>query len=283
MLGAPPPEGFDPRITPARGDIAAAHLQGRVTADRFVTGTAYQVSAGVAPIRAAPAGDAEQWSQALGGESFTVYDERDSFGWGQHDFDGYVGWVDMAALSAPVLPVTHRVTALRTYVFSEPRIKSAPVFLLSRNALVCAEGEEGRFVKAARAGWIVKDHLAAPDVHATDPAAVAETFLGAPYQWGGKESLGLDCSGLTQMAYAACGERLPRDSDMQRAVGAAVDGAYRRGDIICWKGHVGMMLDETRLIHATAHWMSTVIEPLADVCARHEAGDTGPILTVRRL
>jgi cell wall-associated NlpC family hydrolase len=255
-----------------------------VTADRFVAGTAYQVSAGVAPIRAAPVGDAEQWSQALFGETVTIYDERDGFGWGQHGFDGYVGWVDMAALSAPVLPVTHRVTALRTYVFSEPRIKSAPVFLLSRNALLASEGEEGRFVKAARAGWVVKEHLAAPDVQATDPAAVAETFLGAPYQWGGKESLGLDCSGLMQMAYAACGIDLPRDSDMQRAVGSAVAGPpYRRGDIVCWKGHVGMMLDDTRLIHANAFWMATVIEPLADVCARHEAGDTGPIRTVRRV
>lgn len=252
-------------------------------AERFAAGVANQVSAGVAPIRAAPVGDAEQWSQALGGETFTVYDEQDGFGWGQHDFDGYVGWVDMAALSAPVLPVTHRVTALRTYVFAEPRIKSAPVFLLSRNALVSAEGREGRFVKAARAGWIVQEHLAAPDVHATDPASVAETFLGAPYQWGGKESLGLDCSGLIQMAYAACGVRLPRDSDMQRAVGEAAAGALQRGDIVCWKGHVGLMLDETRLIHANAHHAATVIEPLADTCARHEAGDTGPILTVRRL
>ena len=149
-----------------------------MTADRYVTGAAYPVSAGVAPIRAAPAGDAEQWSQALFGETFTVYDERDGFGWGQHGFDGYVGWTDMAALSAPVLPITHRVTALRTYVFSEPRIKSAPVFLLSRNALVSSEGEEGRFVKAARAGWVVKEHLAAPDVQAADPAAPCGLVAG---------------------------------------------------------------------------------------------------------
>lgn len=280
--------GLDPRLTPFRPDLAAAHLKGQVEAERFVEGVAYQVSAGVAPLRKAPAGDAEQVSQALHGETFVVYEERCGFGWGQSTYDDYVGWADMAALSAPPVPVTHTVSALRTYVFSEPDLKSAPCFLLSLNARIVAEGREGRFVKAARAGWVFEGHLAPLGVAAPDPAGVAERFLGAPYQWGGKESLGLDCSGLVQMALRACGIAAPRDSDMLRSIGAAIPvsddlSGYRRGDVVCWRGHVGMMVDEANLIHANAFHMATVIEPLRTVVERvSDPNKSGPILTVRR-
>jgi cell wall-associated NlpC family hydrolase len=280
---------LDPRLNPFRPDLAAKVLEGQVEAERFVEGTGYQVSAGVAPVRKAPAGDAEQLSQALHGAVFTVYEEREGFGWGQMASDSYVGWVDMAALSAPVLETTHRVKALRTYVFSAPNLKSAPHFLLSLNAEITAEGEDGRFTKAARAGWVFTGHLGPKTALETDPVDVALRFLNTPYQWGGVESLGLDCSGLLQMAHRACGIAAPRDSDMFRTIGAPVaisadHSGYRRGDIICWKGHVGIMADEAMLLHANGFHMATVLEPLADVAARiADPNQAGPILTVRRL
>jgi len=277
---------FDPRLTPARADLAAKRLEGAVTAERFVEGVAYQVSAGVAPIRRAPLGDAMQETQLLFGETFTVYEEKDGWGWGQSDVDGYVGYVAMEALSAPPLAPTHRVAALRTYVFSRADLKSAPLFLLSLNAKVSAEGREGRYVKIARAGWVAEQHLAPLDQPAADWVAVAERFLGAPYFWGGKESLGLDCSGLIQTAMHAAGLPCPRDADMQeRALGEArpldLEG-LQRGDLIFWKGHVGVMLDAVRLLHANAFHMQTAIEPVAEAAARI-AGSAGPITAIRRL
>ena len=234
-----------------------------------------QVSCGVAAIRRAPEPDAEMLTHALGGDAVRVFSETGEFAEIQMESDGYVGWALLEALSAPVLPASHRVTALRTYVFSAPSIKSAPHFLLSRNARIVVEREEGRFLKIARSGWVVREHVADEgEGYADDPAGIAETYLHTPYLWGGKESLGLDCSGLVQMAFAACGVTLPRDTDMQSALaGEAVEdwrapGALRRGDLVFWKGHVGLMLDADMFIHANAHHMRVAIEPVAQAIDR---------------
>jgi cell wall-associated NlpC family hydrolase len=264
---------LDDRLNPARGPFSGS-------------GTDFQVTAGVACLRAAPIGDAMLETQALHGETITIFGERDGFGWGQMQSDGYVGWVEMDGLSAPVLPVTHRVHALRTYVFSEPDLKSAPRFLLSLNSHVVAEETNGKFVRCTRAGWVFDGHLSALGQFASDPVDVALGFLGAPYQWGGKESLGLDCSGLIQMAYAGAGKWMPRDSDMQaKALGGALDlgggvPKLRRGDLVFWKGHVGIMVDEARLLHANAFHMATAIEPVSGAIdrIREKYGDVTKVI-----
>ncbi|MBU6373387.1 MAG: C40 family peptidase [Alphaproteobacteria bacterium] len=277
---------FDPRRTPARADLAAAHLRGQIEAPRYAEGALHQVTAAVAPLRAKPDIDAEQETQLLFGEVFTVYDEADGYAWGQSQLDGYVGYVDVEALSAPVVPATHKITALRTYVFSRASLKSAPHYLLSLNARVTPEAQEGRYVKLVRSGWVPAIHIAPLDHAEPDWVAVAERFLGSPYQWGGRESLGLDCSGLVQTALHAAGLACPRDSDMQeRELGraAAIDlDALQRGDLICWKGHIGVMLDGVRLLHANAHHMATAIEPVKEAVARI-AQTAGPVTSVRRL
>lgn len=275
---------YDPRITALQGDMASLALQGLIAAKTYETPMSMQVSAAVVPIRAAPVGDAEQWDQIIFGEGFDLLAEVDGFGWGQARRDGYVGYVDLAALSAPVLAPTHRVSALRTYGFSEPSIKSAPIGLYSLNALVTVEGRDGRFVRTARAGWFVESQLSPIGQFETDPVSVAERFLGAPYQWGGRESLGLDCSGLVQQAFYACGLTCPRDSDMQMAeIGMAIDGSdLRRGDLVFWNGHVGMMQDGVTLLHANAHHMAVVSEPLEQAIKRIEAAGSGGATAFRR-
>ncbi len=275
---------FDPRVTALRGDVASVALQGLVAAKSYQAPVPMQVSAAVVPIRAAPVGDAEQWDQMIFGEGFDLLAEIDGFGWGQAHRDGYVGYVALDALSAPVLRPTHRVSALRTYGFSEPSIKSAPMGLYSLNALVTVEAREGRFVRTARAGWFVESQLAPIGQFETDPVAVAERFLGAPYQWGGRESLGLDCSGLVQQAFYACGLACPRDTDMQMAqIGTSIDGtALRRGDLVFWKGHVGLMQDAVTLLHANAHHMAVESEPLDGAIRRIEAAGSGYPTAFRR-
>jgi len=275
---------YDPRITALQGDMASLALQGLVAAKTYHVPMSMQVSAAVVPIRAAPVGDAEQWDQMIFGEGFDLLAEVDGFGWGQARRDGYVGYVALDALSAPVLAPTHRISALRTYGFSEPSIKSAPIGLYSLNALVTVEAREGRFVRAARAGWFVESQLSPVGQFETDPVAVAERFLGAPYQWGGRESLGLDCSGLVQQGFYACGLACPRDSDMQAAqIGNAIDDTHlRRGDLVFWKGHVGLMQDGVTLLHANAHHMSVASEPLAEAILRIEAAGSGKPTAFRR-
>jgi cell wall-associated NlpC family hydrolase len=239
--------------------------------------TQYQVTAGVAALRRTPEPDGALDTQLLGGETFTVEEEQSGWGHGVSGLDGYRGWVEMDALSAPVLIPTHRVKALRTYVFSEPALKSAPRFLLSMNAQIPAGRREGRFVEAMRQGWVFSGHLSALDAVEPDYVAVAERFLGSPYQWGGKESLGLDCSGLVQTALQAAGIACPRDSgpqeDWARRHWAPVEPGpegegLQRGDLLFWPGHVGIMTDAQRLLHANAHHMETAIEPVATALRR---------------
>ncbi|MDB5459622.1 MAG: hydrolase Nlp/P60 [Caulobacteraceae bacterium] len=259
----------DPRVTLARPDLADAALQGLIRAERFALTTAYRCAVPAAAIRRAPDAGAEQWDQLLFGEGFAVIETGRAWGWGQAARDGYVGYVRMADLAAGAVEPTHRVAALRAYAFSRPDIKSAPVGLYSLNALVCVEAEEGRFLKAGGSGWLAREQLAPAGLFETDPAAVAERFVGAPYQWGGRESLGLDCSGLVQQALYACGAGCPRDSDMQAMLGQAVErGALRRNDLVFWRGHVGVMLDPARLLHANAFHMQVEAEPLAEAIAR---------------
>ncbi|MFN7056104.1 NlpC/P60 family protein [Hyphomonas sp.] len=250
---------------------------------------AFQVTAGAVPVRKTPASDGEIATLALHGEVVEIFREEGEFGLGQCRRDGYVGWVLMEALSAPVLAATHKVGALRTYCFAEPDVKSAPLFLLSLGARVAATGQQaGVWTQCARAGWVYAPHLLALDAFEADPAAVAERFIGSPYLWGGRESLGLDCSGLIQQAFEACGVLLPRDSDQQEVVAGEVledwqaPGALRRGDLMFWKGHAGILTAPDELLHANAFHMATAREPLGPAMERLERV-AGPVTSVRRL
>jgi len=279
---------LDPNLHPYRSDLAATKLKGLVESARFVDPIPHQVSAGIAPLRKVPEPDGEQLSQALHGDVIDIYEERGGFGWGQMQSDGYVDWFDMAALSAPVLATTHKIKVLRTYAFSGPSARAAPHFLLSLGAQVALKGEcENGFVAVERAGWIYESHLAPLSEMAIDPVGTAEQFLHAPYQWGGVESLGLDCSGLIQTAFKAAGILLPRDSYMQRGIGRPVAfdqnlTGLRRGDIVCWKGHVALMTDETHILHANGYHMAVAQESLAAAVERIGAS-YGSILAIRRL
>jgi cell wall-associated NlpC family hydrolase len=230
-----------------------------------------QCSAPAAPIRSAARDDAELQDQLLFGEMFDVLEENDGWAWGQARRDGYVGWTPVEALSSPVLAPTHAVSALRTYAFAEPDFKAATVGLYSLNALVSVEAQEGRFLRCARSGWFAETHLreVGGGLEA-DPLTVAKRFLAAPYQWGGRESLGLDCSALVQQALYACGRACPRDADMQEdALGREIGrDRLAPGDLAFWNGHVAWMLDGEHVLHATAHRMEVCIEPIADVVAR---------------
>jgi hypothetical protein len=271
----------DPRQTLARDGIAARSLEGIVPADRYVETTMRQTQVPSAALRRGPSPEAEQLDQLLFGEVFEVLDEADGWAFGQAVRDGYVGYVEAAALGGPPVTPTHRVRALRTYGFSAPSIKAVPNGLYSMNALLAAEEHEGRFVRTA-AGWFVAEHLAPIGDAEADFVAVAERFVGTPYQWGGRESLGLDCSGLVQQALYASGRACPRDSDQQAAMGEPVE-TLRRGDLVFWRGHVAIMVSETDIVHANAYHMEVVVEPLAEAVARTIARGGGEPTAHRRL
>jgi cell wall-associated NlpC family hydrolase len=278
---------FDPRLTPARPDLAARHLQGQVDAARFVDGTLREVRDDSAPLRREPVPDASLDTEALKGERVTVYETtEEGWCWGQLERDGYVGWLPANALIEPGPPATHWVRVLRTLAFPGRSIRLPPVAAYSLGCRLTVLRTEGPLA-ATPSGFVPARHLAPLDAHETDFVAVAERFLGVPYMWGGKTSLGIDCSGLVQVALHACGVTCPRDSDMQeRALGEAVAAdvaRLRRGDLVFWKGHVAIVRDADTVLHAAAFHMSVVIEPIADVVARVAGEGGGAIRAVKRL
>lgn len=275
----------DPRLLLVHGDLAAAQLEGRWPSARYAQTTSMRVTAPSAALKSSPSAEAEQVSQLLFGESFEVLLQEGAFAFGQSGRDGYVGFVERAALSLGRRSPGHRVSALRTFAFSEPSIKSPPAGLYSLNALVETTKTEGRFTKAADGGWFIHDHLAELGDFEQEPVAVAERFVGAPYLWGGNDSLGLDCSGLVQQALRACGRACPRDSDQQLTLGHPVETleALQRGDLVFWKGHVGFVAGPNQLLHANAFHMAVVIEKLDAAVKRIEAAGSGAPIAFRRL
>ena len=220
---------YDPRLTPARADLAAKALAGKVDAKRYVEGHVREIVEPQAPLRREPAPDAPLATEALKGERVTIYDENaEGWAWGQLAADGYVGWLPANALAPPGAAVTHKVSALRTLVFPGPSIKLSPVEALPLGARLAIARIEGSLAVTPTGGHVPAAHLAPIDVYETDFVAVAERFLGVPYLWGGKTTLGLDCSGLVQIALTACGIACPRDSDMQeQALGTLLSAQPR--------------------------------------------------------
>ncbi len=280
---------FDPRVTPARADLAAKGLEGKVAAARYIAGEVYEVIEPQAPLRGEPSHDAPLLTEALKGERVTIYEKNDEgWAWGQLAADRYVGWLSANALAPPGAPPTHKVVALRTLVFPGPSIKLTPREALPLGARVAIARREERMAVTQSGDYLPAVHLAPIDVYEMDFVAVAERFLGVPYLWGGKTVLGLDCSGLVQIALSACGIVCPRDSDMQEEVlgspvAAATDRSnLQRGDLVFWTGHVAIVRDRATFLHANAFHMAVAIEPIAGAIARIRDGGS-EITNVRRL
>ena len=275
--------GLDPRRNAYREDLAAARLEGHVDAPRFATGSERQVRVPSLPIRRLPSHDAPRDTEALLGETVLVYEDRNGWSWVQLSRDGYVGYVPSSELSAELFPATHRVVAVLAIIYSKPDATAEPFGRAPFCAEVAVEDIDGAFAKLRSGGYIGRQHIVEPDHVQPDYVSNALRFVGFPYLLGGRTATGIDCSGLVQNVLQAAGYAAPRDSDMQFneilprvEIGADLAG-LQRGDIVFWPGHVGIMVDATMLVHATATHMSVTVEPVCDVAER--ARKDGPVVS----
>jgi cell wall-associated NlpC family hydrolase len=277
---------FDKRRTPARDDLAAAHLQGVVDAPRYVEGRRMRVLDEAIPLRAQPSRDCGLDTQALHGEEAIVYEIEEGWAWGQLARDGYVGYMPSDSLSSGAARATHKVIVPRTFLYPDADMKLPDLGALPLGAEVEVRLARGDFVQLSSGFFVFAAHLRDVQFKQADFVAVAEQFAGAPYLWGGKTFLGLDCSGLVQISLHACGVGAPRDTDMQRAeLGAerALDAPLARGDLVFWKGHVGIMQDAERLLHASGHHMQVVSENFVEARQRIAEKSHGDVIAIRRL
>lgn len=292
--GPTPGSSLDRRIHPVRADLAASRYRGRVAAERFADPVPMRIAAASAPLRPAPDAARSIDTEALYGESFDLYEIRDDgWAWGQLATDSYVGFLPAGCLGEAGLPATHRVCVPRSFRYPEAELKRPPLSLISLGARVRVVGTAVTrgldYALLDDGSAMVARHLMPLGETVVDWVAVAEGLLGTPYLWGGRTSLGLDCSALVQLAAAEAGHLLPRDSDMQAAeAGTALDISaglpeLRRGDLLFWKGHVGILSDPATLLHANGRTMSVAREPLDAALARIAATEWGAVTACRRL
>ncbi|MFD2208028.1 C40 family peptidase [Kiloniella antarctica] len=277
---------FDLRLHPIRDDLVAEYLREKVTCNKYSRGQAAQIIVGKSSLRRSPENQSPLDSELLFGEKLTVYDERNGWAWVQNAKDSYVGYIHSLDISKEVRPTTHRVHALRTYVYPQPNMKSPPLDLLSIESVLSVIQVEGNFSQIQGGGWVFSAHITPQNLIADNHIMVAKRFLGTPYLWGGKTSVGIDCSGLIQVSLSACGITAQRDASMQeKTLGIPVNSEQTtEGDLIYWPGHVAIALDKTMAIHATANSMDVTIEPIAHITERveMETGGTG-ITAIKRV
>lgn len=269
-------------MTPANGRVAALALAGKVEAERFTQGSPARVAVPVADLCPAPGKRRDR--QVIWGETVMVYEDRDGWSFVQADKDGYVGYLRSTSLAAP-RAATHRVSTPATHIYEGESFKSSDLAHLSFGARVTVTAELHKMWETPE-GFIPKKHLRPLDRPFTDPATVAQLFFGMPYLWGGNSALGIDCSGLVQVALTGCDIACPGDSDLQRAAlgfDLPDDSPRQRGDLYFWKGHVGMLVDPDTLLHANAHHMAVSYEPIGAAILRICSQGDGEVLTHKRL
>ncbi len=288
QAAAPDAPPLDPRRNAIRPDLAALSLRGQVVSPRYSAGIVRQVARPAVPLRREPSPAVGLETEALYGELLKVFDEVDGWAWVQLQKDRYVGYLPSSTLTGDVVPTTHRVKALGTFIYPSADIKTPPIMHIPLNSGVRVAEWGERFCRLENGGFVITRHLAERDRFERDFVDVAERLIGSPYLWGGRTRIGIDCSGLVQMALEAAGISAPRDTDMQMTeIGDAVPIPHdleglQRGDLVFWKGHVGMMADGVMLVHANAHHMAVAVETLPEAVERISKQGT-PIAAIRRL
>ncbi len=273
----------DRRLLAANASVAASELRGVIDAPRFVDGTWHRITVPVTDLLRAPHGARDR--QVVYGQRVRVFDSSDDMAFVQSERDGYVGYVAAATLGDDATP-THQVVVPSTHLYPAADLKQHETTWLSHGSRLTISGASADYAQTDSGHFVPAQHIAPIEHPADEPIKVASLFLGTPYLWGGNSRLGIDCSGLVQAAFLACGHPCPGDSDLQQdALGSKIPetAPILRGDLFFWKGHVAMAVDEQTLIHANAHHMAVAQEPLAPALARIASTDTGPVTARRRV
>jgi cell wall-associated NlpC family hydrolase len=223
----------------------------------------------IAPLLRDPAPDAFMDNELLFGEQVDILDTVEGWHRLRSRTDGYEGFVQSQSVGF-LPPPTHVVAIPGSFLYREADLKSPALGRLSFLSSVKVDGKDGKYVRTPQ-GYL-RDVTVKPlgRLVCKSPAEAARLFLNLPYRLGGRSSLGLDCSALVQLAHAACGVALPRDSNPQRDFisRTVLLEDVQEGDLIFSPGHVMLATGRSTVIHANASYMRVTEEPLEAALSR---------------
>jgi len=251
--------------------------------------TVLQIIKQSAPIMIKPNKNSETKSEALFGESFLILNIKNNWVYGKLKTDNYLGWIKISDLgSMPKL--THKIKVIRTIAFSKPNIKSYPIKYLPLGSLISSRSYNDIWVeikysntKVEQRGYVFKKHIESINYVNIDWVNTAELLIGTPYKWGGRDSMGLDCSALVQLCLSTANIPFPRDTkDQYKYKSKEVKdfNSIKRGNLIFWPGHVAIVQNSNNLIHANAFHMNVISETIAVATKRIEK-ETGSLSKIK--
>ena len=229
-------------------------------------------------MKSEPSDNCPLETECLFGETIEVLDEKLDWFYCKLNTDGYYGWVKKNGLGKLNNP-THRVITKRSFIYKDKNPKSNCLLYLPLGAKLLINNIESDWAEVrlhslkTEIGYVPRKHLVCLDHKVKDWVKIAEQLVGTPYKWGGRDSIGLDCSALLQLSYQTYGENIPRNTSQQiklrkKQVSDSIN--LKRGCVVFWKGHVGIMVDKFNCIHANAFHMETKIEPLKEIMDRSD-------------
>ena len=255
---------FDTRITPIRRDLASTAYKAIVKRKKYVTAKLATVKSAFTPLYSNKGSKLS--TQLLYGEECDVFETKNGWSWIQSRRDNYVGYTPTINLTRKIYKPNSKVISLRTVIYTKPDIKSVTKGYLSFNSLVEVIKIKGKYSLIKNLGWCPSLDLAKIKSSKFNHIDLSKQYLDTPYLWGGRDSMGIDCSGLVQNLHQINNRPFPRDTDMQEIFvtnEVKYEKDLKAGDLVFWKGHVAMMIDNSNIIHANAFHMKTAIESLS--------------------
>jgi cell wall-associated NlpC family hydrolase len=285
---------LDPRLNAIRSDLADIRLKSKFDAIHYASGKPGIVCEPVVSLKGAINPDSDNIHQLLMGEMVWIFEDINEQKWVQSRVDGYVGYATSRSVSQEPEPSpltaaaanangsTHIVSVPTTFCYPKAELRNPPLYSLSMGSQVTIrsyrELRGTKYAMLAGGGALIKKHLIEIDKFQSDYVGICESLLNTPYLWGGSSAFGIDCSSLVQLSMRMCGTQVLRDSDMQAAtIGIELDAGenyqnLKRGDLIFWRGHVGVhqgsIDDIPQIIHSSGHTMNVASEPLHQAIER---------------
>ena len=205
-----------------------------------------------------PSKDSEVTSQILYGEKFTILSQKKNWLRIKTKFDNYTGYIKTKDYTKNQ-EHTHKVFSLKAIVINTSNKRKTYLPFGSKISII---QEKPNYIEFEKNKWIKVNDTKEITHHETNFIKILKLFLGCKYLWGGKTSKGIDCSALIQIYFYYNRIFFPRDSkDQIKFCRRKKNKRLSKGDIIFWKGHVGMCLNQTKFIHAYGPKKKVLIMP----------------------